>query len=139
MTTTLRTTESSTSTSRRLTAVAITAGTLAATWLVARLILGRTPMGPGFGGQPPTAVGVAPTIISVLVATVVGWALLAGLERFRPQNALRAWTIIAGVFTVLSCISPLMGEGVESADRLTLVALHLTTAAVFVPLMRGTS
>ena len=66
------------------------------------------------------------------LACVAGWILLAVLER-KTKQAARLWTAIAAVVTVLSLAGPL-SAGPTVSTTLGLTALHLVTAAAFVPL-----
>ncbi|MET8908682.1 DUF6069 family protein [Micromonospora sp. NPDC004551] len=84
--------------------------------------------------QSVTAVAVG---VSTVLAGLAGWALLALLERFTTR-ARAVWTAAAGLVLLLSLLGPL-GGGVGGAATLTLVALHLTAAAVLVPLLRRTA
>lgn len=76
-------------------------------------------------------VGAVPVAVAGLVAGLVGWALLALLERTvsRPGPV---WTIIAGAVLVLSMTGP-FGSAADTASTVVLAAMHLLVAAVLIP------
>jgi hypothetical protein len=79
-------------------------------------------------------VGPGAVVVSALFCGLVGWALLAVLERFgrRPH---RVWTVVAVAVLVVSLAAPL-ASGVGTASRLVLAGMHLAVAAVLVPVLR---
>jgi hypothetical protein len=89
------------------------------------------------GGPTMMPVGPAAVIMVSALACLVGWALLAILER-KTKHAARIWTAIAAVVTVLSLAGPL-NAGPSAAATIGLIVLHLVTAAVFVPLVAWTA
>jgi predicted permease len=78
-------------------------------------------------------VGPAAVVLVSAFACAAGWILLAVLERVTKDVA-RIWTAVAAVVTVLSLAGPL-NAGPTGATTVSLMVLHLVTAAVFVPLM----
>ncbi|HEV2088874.1 MAG TPA: DUF6069 family protein [Cryptosporangiaceae bacterium] len=99
-------------------------------WTVAVPVLGTdvtVPQGPGSGER--TDLALAPVVATALVAGLLGWALLAMLERF-TRRAHAVWTGIA--LTVLVFSMPWM-PGFTGTERIVLVLLHLAVAAVLVP------
>ncbi|OLT21866.1 hypothetical protein BJF78_33685 [Pseudonocardia sp. CNS-139] len=103
-----------------------------AVWVLAvpvgGLDLAAAPIGGPVAPVGPVAVAAGP-----LVSGLCGWALLAVLER-RTARARRVWTVIAFIVLALSLVNPLVG-GVGPASVLTLVAMHLVTGAVLIPLL----
>jgi hypothetical protein len=100
-----------------------------AVWVVAAPIAGRQ-LKVRQGGVTDT-VGLRAVIVTALIAGLVGWALLAVLERFgrRPRPT---WTVIAVVVLALSLAGPL-AEGVDAATKLVLACMHLAVGAVLIP------
>ncbi|MEV6313835.1 DUF6069 family protein [Streptomyces sp. NPDC051776] len=93
----------------------------------------RIPDGPG---STTTSELVLPAvIISVAVISLVGWGLLALLERLTGR-ARTVWTAIASAVVVLSLLGPLFAAGLTTGNRITLVCLHLTVGAVLIPAYR---
>lgn len=88
------------------------------------------------GGQIST-VGPGSVAAASLVACMLGWGLLEALEH-RTTLARRIWTITAVGALLLSLAGPL-GGGITVGAKLTLALLHLTVAAVFIPLLRRTA
>jgi hypothetical protein len=109
-----------------------------AVWTVAKVGFGVELYQPGKGSEPPVELGVGSVIFSSAIASLAGWALLAGLERFTAK-ARTVWAVVAGVVLIGSLGGPLSGEGLTSANRLSLVAMHLVVGAVLIPLLYRTS
>jgi hypothetical protein len=102
-------------------------------WLLAEVVLGtdlRAPAMDGAGDNQDVNVGAV--IISALVASVVGWGVLALLERFTRRGWL-VWTVLATVVAVISLGGPFSGSGVSTGNRLWLAAMHVAVAAILIP------
>jgi len=119
---------------------AVTAAVLAAlvAWSVAVPLLGvgltvRTSPG---GGSVQT-IGPGFVLVVSLLASLLGWGLLTVLER-RTHRAGTVWTGTAGVVLLLSLAGPLTAA-VTTAGAVSLVLLHLSVAAVLIPLLRRTA
>ncbi|MEJ3652221.1 DUF6069 family protein [Actinomycetes bacterium KLBMP 9759] len=82
----------------------------------------------------PMQIGVVAVILNALVPSLLGWAVLAVLER-RTRRARTIWTVVALVVTLLSLAGPLTGAA-DPGSLITLVLLHLVVAAVLVPALR---
>lgn len=106
-----------------------------AVWVIAAPLAGLD-LGVRTGDTPQT-VGAGPIIGVRLLASLLGWALLALLEK-RTARARRIWTVIAVIVLVLSLGGPL-SDGVTGAIKVTLALLHGAVAAVLVPGLRRTS
>lgn len=105
-------------------------------WIVGVPVLGvdlRVTTDPGAGLQP---VGLLAVVVVALVVSLLGWTVLALLER-RTRRARAAWTATA-VSVLLSLAGPLIG-GVTPAATLTLIAAHIALAAVLITALRATS
>jgi hypothetical protein len=120
----------------RLTRVLGVAGSCAAAlavWTVAVPALG-VPLQVRFGGGAPQTVGIGFVVGASLFASVLGWAVLAMLERRTPR-ARPIWTVIAIVVLVASLSLPL-SAGTTMSTRITLALMHLSAAAVLIPMLR---
>jgi hypothetical protein len=76
-----------------------------------------------------TAIGAAAAGVTAAVAGLLGWALLAILERTTARGR-RAWTVVAAVVLLLSLAGPLGATGAAAIAGLTL--LHLSVGAVLI-------
>jgi hypothetical protein len=99
-----------------------------AVWVVADPLAGATVTVHQDGGAE--VVGVRAVTLTALGAGLLGWALLAVLERFvrRPRAV---WTVTAVVVLALSLLAP-FGYGQDTATRVALTAMHLAVGAVLV-------
>lgn len=105
-------------------------------WLIAHSVLDidlRTPDGPG--STTTTALAFPAVPISVAVVSLLGWGLLALLER-KSSRGRAVWTGIAVAVLVLSLFAPLFAQGLTAGNRITLVLLHLTVGAILIPAYR---
>ncbi len=89
------------------------------------------------GSPTPVPVGLVAVVGASLLASLVGWGLLALLERWTARAA-RWWTTVAVVVLVLSLSGPLTGA-VDLTSGIVLALMHVAVAAVLVPVLRGTS
>ncbi len=121
-------------------ALAVTAAVLAALgmWafavplLGAQLLVQTTP-----GTSNPQTISAGLVVAVSLLASLLGWGLLAALERL-TQRAATIWTVAASVVLLLSLAGPLTAA-VTTGGKLTLLLLHLGVAAVLIPLLRRTA
>jgi hypothetical protein len=119
-------------TPRRITATGGTVLAALAVWVIAVPLIGVDLVVPAAG----STVGPLAVVGTTLLAALLGWALLAVLER-RTARARRIWTITAGAIALLSLTGPLT-SGASPAVTATLVAMHVAVAAVLIPtLPRG--
>jgi hypothetical protein len=119
---------------RRLVVVAAAVVATVVVFLVITLIAGQELSSPAMNNQDSTEVNVGSVIAVSALASLVAWGLLALLERFTAK-ARTIWTIVAAVVLLLSLGGPLSGEDVSTGNRVGLVLLHLTVAAVLIPLL----
>ena len=110
---------------RGLTVVTASAAALAI-WVIAV---------PGLGldlavrqGAARTVVNPASVLAASLVAGLIAWGLVAGLERLTPRARI-AWRTSAVVALVLSLSGPLFG-GVSAAATAVLVLMHLVVGGI---------
>ena len=123
----------------RLRAFAVIAAVLAAlvVWSVAVPLLGVGLTVRTTPGSSVQTIGAGFVVAVSLLASLLGWGLLAALER-RTQRAGTVWTAAAGVVLVLSLAGPLTAA-VTTGGKVSLVALHLSVAAVLISLLRRTA
>ena len=77
------------------------------------------------------------TLGAALVAGLLGWLLLAGLDR-RAARARTAWTAVALLVLAVSLALPLAAATTTSA-AVGLVVLHLVVGAVVIPGLASTA
>ncbi|MFF0748944.1 DUF6069 family protein [Streptomyces sp. NPDC004267] len=94
----------------------------------------RTPDGPGSTTTSPLPFPAV--IIGVAVIGLLGWGLLALLEKFAAGRARTVWTVAALVILVLSLFAPVFGAGLTTGNKITLVLFHLVVGAILVPAFR---
>lgn len=122
---------------RRARAIAVLAAVLAPAgiWLLAVPLLGYELRAPQLGG-PPAEVNLPLVVVGALAPSLLGWGLLAVLER-RTRRARTIWTVIALAVLVVS-FTPLLGPEIATSTRIVLALMHLAVAAVLIPgLTRG--
>lgn len=120
---------------------AVVAGVIVAevVWLLADRVFGIHVQAPAGNGYPrpadigPGTVGVAAGVLSLL-----GWGLLAVLERF-TLRARGIWLALSLLALVASLGMPLSGSGVRPSDRAALVLMHVAVAAIVIPVLYRTS
>lgn len=117
----------------RAIAILATTAILALLATIITVGLGVEIQGPTFADAPPVEVGIGAVTAVTLLTTLLGWALLAALERWtvRPRPI---WTTSAIAVTILSLV-PLSGDGAIAGTRAVLGASHLLVAAIYIPLM----
>jgi hypothetical protein len=118
----------------RLRAIGVLAAVLAPTliWLVAVPGLGAELVVTDGTRQPPAPfeLGLGAIVTFALVPALLGWGVLALLERL-TRRARTVWTVLATGLLVLSFV-PLLGP-MSGATRLTLALLHLAVGAALIP------
>lgn len=87
-------------------------------------------------GDQLQRIGPGSVLTGVLVSSAMGWGLLAVLERFTRRPKL-IWTVNASIALALSLGGPL-GSGDGATSKLVLAGFHLLVAAVLVPGFRRT-
>jgi hypothetical protein len=90
-----------------------------------------------FGTGAAQTIAVGFVIGATLFASLLGWALLAILERRTPR-ARTIWTAIAVVVLVASLSLPLYA-GIAGSTKVALAVMHLAAAAVLIPTLRAAS
>lgn len=119
----------------RFAAVALAVIATFAVWIVAGPIIGLD-LVVSFDGGATQSVGPGAVIVVSLIASLLGAASLAVLERTRSGRAI--WTVLAVLTVLLSLAGPLSAQSVDST-RLALVLMHLTVGAVLIPSLVRTS
>ncbi|MEU4564017.1 DUF6069 family protein [Actinoplanes sp. NPDC023936] len=100
-------------------------------WLIANVAGAELKVDQGSG---PEAVSVALVIMMSAAFALLGWGLLALLERFTAR-ARTIWTAVAGVVLVLSLALPLMVDA-TSGTKAALVLMHLVVGAAVIVMFR---
>lgn len=115
-----------------VTALAVMAPVLV--WLVADPLLGhRLQIA---DDQQTLDIGAVPVAVVALLASLLGWGLLAALERFGVRRARAIWAGVAGVVLAASFL-PFIGDGMDGGTRVSLALMHLAVAAVLIPGLGG--
>ncbi|MFB9449229.1 hypothetical protein Dvina_31175 [Dactylosporangium vinaceum] len=111
-------------------ALAIVGATVGAilVWVIAHQAVGDLNVKTGDSSQTVSIVAV---ILTVVFAGLIGWGLLAILER-ATGKARTIWTVVAVVFLVLSLLGPLGAVG--TGAKVSLLLMHLVAGAVIIPL-----
>ena len=108
----------------------------AAVWAVAVPLLGLHLM-IRFGNAAPESVGIGLVVGASLIGSLLGWGLLAILER-RTARARTIWTVVAMTLLLVSLSLPL-SAGTTASTKVVLAMMHVAVAAVLIPALRGGS
>lgn len=105
----------------------------AAVWVIAVSVLG-VHLTVRFGNASPQTIGIGFVVGATVIASLLGWALLAVLER-RTHRARAIWTIVAVAALLVSLSLPL-SAGTTVSTKAILAVMHLAVASVLIPVMR---
>jgi hypothetical protein len=130
-TTSLTSTASDTDNVTKTRALAIAAGLVANVvyFLVVTQAAGHQILTPL--GDPPEPLQIGPVIGASVIAPLVGWGLLAILERVTPSRAALIWGVIAVVVLVVGL--PFAAPTISGTDKLLLAVMHLIVGAAVIP------
>ncbi|GAA1260378.1 hypothetical protein GCM10009609_24180 [Pseudonocardia aurantiaca] len=130
--------EISAGTRRRNRTLAVVGAVVAAVlvWVVGEPLLGND-MIIKAEGQEPQDLGASAIIMFALFFSLLGWALLALLERVTPRARL-IWTVVALVVLAVSFF-PLFTIEASGGTKVVLALAHVAVAAVLIPVFRATS
>ncbi|MCW2932299.1 MAG: hypothetical protein JWM19_3261 [Actinomycetia bacterium] len=122
----------------RARALCVAGGALAAAlaWIVEVPLLGIH-LTFRFGAGHVQTIAIGQVIGVTLAASLLGWLLLALLERRTPHARLR-WATIALAVLAASLVLPLAAATTTSAAT-GLIVMHLTVGAVVIPAMAHTA
>lgn len=122
----------------RTRALSAAGGALAAlaVWIIEVPLL-RIHLSIRFGGGHVQTIGIGQIIGVSVAASLLGWLLLAILEK-RADHARLAWTTIAVVAVVASLALPLSAATTTAAIT-GLIVMHIAVAAVVIPSLGRTS
>jgi hypothetical protein len=110
-----------------------------AVWALAEVLFGIRLQAPAGTASPePVDIGPLNVALASALLSLVGWAVLAGLERL-TLRARRIWLVVALVGLAASLSTPLGGTAVSAANRLGLVLMHLAVGAVVISVLYRTS
>jgi len=119
----------------RALAIVAAAGATFTVWTVADPLAGAALVvdsGSGHTTVTPTAV-----VLTTVLAGLAAWALLALVEHFTRRAAV-VWSWVAGAVLSISLLGPI-GSAVGGDAAVALVAMHLATGAVLIPIMARSS
>jgi hypothetical protein len=119
----------------RALAIAAAAGATFTVWTIADPVAGAHLVVDS--GSGPTTVTPIAVVLSTVVAGLAAWAVLALAERF-VRRAAEAWCWTAGAALLISLLGPI-GSAVGAGATVALVAMHLATGAVLIPIMARSS
>lgn len=123
----------------RLSAVAAAMASALAIWVLAVLALGMDLRAPAFDGSSETLPVRAQDVLLVsALLSFAGWGFMAVLERLTSRGR-RVWLMIAVAALVLSLGTPLAGTGVNLANRIVLMLMHLAVGSVLIPALYWSS
>lgn len=109
----------------------------AAVWTIAVPLLGVDLRAVTDPSAPAQTVGLTAVVPVAMVVSLLGWALLALLEK-GTRRARTIWTVTAVAVLALSLAGPLVG-GATAASKITLAAMHVALAAVLIPALYRSS
>lgn len=101
-------------------------------WVVAAPVAGVDLEATLAEGEPPMKIGLGAVIVSSLLTSLLGWGLLALLERV-TRHGLRIWVIVAAVFTLLSLAGPTAAD--SGGAMVALALMHVAVGAVLIAAM----
>ncbi len=107
-----------------------------AVWVIEVPILGLH-LDIRFGTGAVQTIGIGFVVGATFFASLLGWGLLAILERRTPR-AQTIWTAIAVIVLVASLSLPLYA-GISGSTKVALAVMHLAAAAVLIPVLRAAS
>ena len=125
---------------RRTRALAVVGGTVAAlvVWVLAKYVFDAELQVSQPGSDTVLEIGPALVIISALVGALIGWGVLALLER-SVARARTIWTWLALAGLLLSFVTPLTAQGATGGTKFALALMHAAVAAVVIPIFARTS
>ncbi|MCX4783774.1 DUF6069 family protein [Streptomyces sp. NBC_01264] len=82
-------------------------------------------------GKGPVGLGLGSFLGSAAGAALLGWALLALLEKFVPAGSRKIWTAVAFVVLLASLVLP-FGVEATSGTKILLALTHLAVGLVVV-------
>jgi hypothetical protein len=107
-------------------------------WTILEAGFGHDLRAPAMGGSPGMDIKLTAVVAAGAAAGLAAWASLAALERWgsRPRTM---WTALAVAVFLVSLGGPLGGDGVTTAHRWMLIALHGAVAGVLIPGLAATA
>ena len=112
-------------------AITVGAATLsaAAVWVIAVPLLGAH-LVIRFGAGAPQGIGIDYVIGATVITSLIGWSVLALLERRTPR-ARTLWTSIAVLVVLVSLVLPLTA-GTTTSTKVVLALMHVAVASVLI-------
>jgi hypothetical protein len=135
---TVETSQPATMSRRRTRALAVAGAALATSllWLAAHTLGIELRVDPR-NGQPPGVVSLPFAAGLSLVFSLLGWAVLALLER-STSRARTIWTVLATAVLLLS-FAPILLVGATAGTKIVLFLMHISVAGVLIPVLRRTA
>jgi hypothetical protein len=100
-------------------------------WIIAVPLAGVDLMASQAGdGTPVQEINLVSVIVAALLVGLLGWALLAVLERFTRRGA-SIWTIVAVLVLLLSLAGPLV-LAQNGGAKLTLALMHVAVGVTLI-------
>ena len=121
----------------RALAVVGAVGAAVGVWVVGEPLLGYD-MIIKADGQEPQDLGASAVVMFSLFFSLLGWALLALLERV-TAHARPIWTVVALVVLAVSFFFPLFTIEASGGTKVALALTHVAVAAVLIPVFWATS
>ena len=123
---------------RRARALAVTGAVAAALaiWAVGEPLLGHD-LVVQQEGQQPRDLGAAAIGVFALAPSLLGWALLAALERVTPLAA-RIWTAAAMTLLAVSFL-PIISVQASGGSKVVLALTHVAVGAALIPVFHRTA
>jgi hypothetical protein len=91
---------------------------------------------PAMNGMPVQSLNAGFVVAVSAVASLLGWGLLALLEKLSASGR-TIWRVITVVVLALSLGGPFSGSGITTGNRLWLAAMHVAVGLVLIALLPG--
>ncbi|MFF8026150.1 DUF6069 family protein [Streptomyces sp. NPDC007896] len=116
-------------------AIAVGAATVAAVlvWALGKAFGAEYEVAQGDGKDPMT-VNVGLVAMFALISSLLGWSLLAALEKFVPARAATIWGVVAAVVLVAS-YAMVFSADTTGGTKAALALVHTAVGGVLIPLL----
>ncbi|MCF2435715.1 DUF6069 family protein [Streptomyces thinghirensis] len=117
----------------RATAVAAATVAAALVWALGKAFGAEYEVAQG-DGKDPMDVNVGLVIVFALISSLLGWALLAVLEKFARPKAATIWVVVATVVLVAS-YGMVFSADTTGGTKTALALVHTAVGAVLIPML----
>ncbi|MGW0827970.1 DUF6069 family protein [Streptomyces sp. NPDC002845] len=116
-------------------AIAVGAATVAAVlvWALGKAFGADYEVAQG-DGKDPMEVNVGLVAVFALISALLGWGLLAALEKFAPAKAATIWVVVATV-VLLASYAMVFSADTTGGSKAALALVHTTVGVVLIPLL----